>query len=119
MPTDQPDGQLYTLGLLEELRNECGRLWGASSDAYFRVDKLLRELANPNLHDIPRNLPFRVELWDQSDQHIRWVVSASSSAALGHAAMDAAIANYPDQRFTLRNGILVIRQHPPTLGKSR
>jgi hypothetical protein len=25
---------------------------------------------------------------------------------------DAAIANYPDQRFTLRNGILVIRQHP-------
>jgi hypothetical protein len=26
--------------------------------------------------------------------------------------MDAAIANYPDQRFTLRNGILVIRQHP-------
>jgi hypothetical protein len=26
--------------------------------------------------------------------------------------MDAAIANYPDQRFTLRNGMLVIRQHP-------
>jgi len=23
-------------------------------------------------------------------------------------------ANYPDQRFTLRNGILVIRQHPGT-----
>ena len=26
--------------------------------------------------------------------------------------MDAAITNYPDQRFSLRNGILVIRQHP-------
>ena len=37
----------------------------------------------------------------------------------GAAALDAAIAKYPDQRFTLRNGILVIRQHPPTLGKSR
>jgi hypothetical protein len=24
----------------------------------------------------------------------------------------AAIASYPDQRFTLRNGIQVIRQHP-------
>jgi hypothetical protein len=29
-------------------------------------------------------------------------------------AMDAAIANYPGQRFTLRNGILVIRQYPRT-----
>ena len=67
---------------------------------------------NPNLHDIPRNLPFRVEMWDQSDQHVRWVISASASVAIGHAALDAAIANYPGQRFTLRNGILVIRQHP-------
>src|SRR6478672_1034499 len=56
----------------------------------------------------PRNLPFRVEMWDQSDQHIRWVIAASASVVVGHAAMDAAIANYPDQRFTLRNGILVI-----------
>ena len=53
-------------------------------------------------------------LWDQSDQHIRWVIAASASVAIGHAAMDAAIANYPEQRFTLRNGILVIRQHPRT-----
>jgi hypothetical protein len=88
--------------------------WGdASSDAYFRVDKLLRELANPNLHDIPRNLPFRVELWDPTDQHLRFVVAASSSAAIGHAALDAAIANFPGERFTLRNGILVIRRHGP------
>ena len=50
---------------------------------------LLRQLANPNLHDIPRNLPFRVEMWDQSDQHIRWVIAASASVAVGHAAMDA------------------------------
>jgi hypothetical protein len=72
------------------------RAWGASSEAYFRVDELLRQLANPNLHDIPRNLPFRVEMSDQSDQHIRWVIAASASVAVGHAALDAAIANYPD-----------------------
>ena len=58
--------------------------------------------------------PFRVEMWDPTDQHIRWVISASASVFVSHAAMDAAIANYPDQRFTLRNGIQVIRQHPPT-----
>jgi hypothetical protein len=54
----------------------------------------------------------RVEMWDRSDQHVRRVIVASASVAVGHAAMDATIANYPDWRFTLRNGILVIRQHP-------
>jgi hypothetical protein len=59
------DGQLHTLGLLEQRREECKNLCGASSSFYFRVDKLLRELANPNLHDIPTRPPFRVELWDR------------------------------------------------------
>jgi hypothetical protein len=85
---------------------------GDSSTASFRVDGLLQQLANPNLHDIPRNLPFRVEMWDQPGQHVRWVISASASVAIGHAALDAAIANYPEQHFTLRDGVLVIRQHP-------
>jgi hypothetical protein len=82
-------------------------LWGTSAEIYFRADKLLQQLANPNLYDIPTNLPFRVEMWGRNDQHV-------SSVAVGHAALDAAIANYPHQRFTLRNGILVIRQHPRT-----
>ena len=108
----EANGQLHTLSVLEQLREASKGLWGASSAAYFRVDELLRQLANPNVHDIPRNLPFRVEMWDQSDQHIRWVIAALASVAIGHAAIDAAIVNYPDQRFTLRNGIPVIRQHP-------
>jgi hypothetical protein len=65
------EGQLHTLSVLEQLREASKSLWGASSEAYFRVDELLRQLANPNLHDIPRDLPFRVEMWDQTDQHIR------------------------------------------------
>jgi hypothetical protein len=96
----------------EQLREASKSLWGASSEAYFRVDELLRQLANPNLHDISRNLPFRVEMWDRSDQHVRWVIAAWATVAIGHAALDAAIGNFPDQRFTLRNGILVIRQYP-------
>jgi hypothetical protein len=41
-------------------------------------------------------------------------MSASFSVAIGHAALDAVISNYPGQRFTLRNGILVIREHLPS-----
>src|SRR5579863_5276425 len=112
------DGQLHTLGLLERLRAECKTLWGTSSELYFRVDGLLRELANPNLHDIPTNLPFRVEMWDRHHQHIRWVISASSSVSIAHAALDVAITNYPTEHFTLRNRALVIREHKP-LGNLR
>lgn len=104
---------MHTLGLLERLRDECRQHWDAFFALHTRVDRLLNELANPNLHDIPTNLPFRVELWDRQDRHVRWVVAASSSVAVGHAALDAAIANYPGQRFTLRNGILVIREYVP------
>jgi hypothetical protein len=91
------DARATPLGLLERLRTECKTLWGASTDAYFRVDGLLRELANPTLHDIPGNLPFRVELWDRRGDHVRWVIAASSSIAIGHAALDTAIANYPGE----------------------
>ena len=69
---DEEEGQPHTLSVLEQLREASKSLWGASSKAYFRVDELLQQLANPNLHDIPRNLPFRVEMWDQSDQQRFW-----------------------------------------------
>ena len=53
--------------------------------------------------------------------HDEVVVSLSVKSArpnqnrIAHAALDTAIANYPDQRFTLRNGVLVIREHAPPL----
>jgi hypothetical protein len=48
----EDDGQLHTLGLLERLRKETGLVQGQYSDLYRRVDSLLREIENPNLHDI-------------------------------------------------------------------
>jgi hypothetical protein len=107
------NGQLHTLGLLERLRSECKDLWGASSDAYFRVDGMLRELSNPNLHDINPNLGYHVELWDERDRHIRWVVAATDTITIAHAAFDAAVANWPQYPFKLRKGILVVREYDP------
>jgi hypothetical protein len=105
------DGELHTLGILERLRNESGELWGRSSKLYFRVDELLRQLANPNLHDIA-NMSYRVELWDKYADHIRWTVAASGSIVLARAAFDAAIKEWPDERFTLRQGIMLMREYP-------
>jgi hypothetical protein len=109
-PEDE-DGQLHTLGLLERLRSDTNLVRGAYDGLYERVDKLLRELENPNLHDIA-NMSFRVELWDQYALHIRWVVAASGSVFVARAAFDEAVKHWPDQKLTLRQGIMLIREHP-------
>jgi hypothetical protein len=109
---EDEEGQLHTLGLLEQLRAQTGELWGRSSTLYFSVDKLLQQLANPNLHDIA-NMNFRIELWDRYSEHIRWTVAASGSIVLARAAFDAAVKEWPHERFTLRNGIMLMLEHPP------
>jgi hypothetical protein len=109
----EDDGQLHTLGLLEQLRDQCKSLWGTSSELYFRVDKLLNQVTNPNLHDIPTNLSFHIELWHRCDQHIRWVIAATSSVAIANAAFDVAVATHPNERLMLRQGIRVIRKRRP------
>jgi hypothetical protein len=112
MSQDHADGQLHTLGLLERLRAETKGIEGAYADLYRRVDRLLRELSNPNLHDIA-NMSHRVELWTEDGQQVRWAVAATANVTVGHAAFEAAVRNWPHERFTLRNGILLIREHKP------
>ena len=93
------------------MRSEANLVKGAYAGIYRRVDKLLRELGNPNLHDI-RNMSFRVELWDQHALHIRWVIAAAGSVFLARAAFEEAVKQWPDQKLTLRNGIMLMREHP-------
>ena len=77
------------------------------------MDSLLRELENPNLHDIA-NMSYRVELWDKYALRIRWTVAAIGRIYIARAAFDQAVKEWPDQRPTLRQGIRVIQEHDPT-----
>jgi hypothetical protein len=70
----EQNGEIHTITLLERLRNDARTLWDSTYGFYWKVDELLRQVANPNLHDIPLNLQFRVEMWDRLNQHIRFVV---------------------------------------------
>jgi hypothetical protein len=106
------DGQLHTLGLLERLRSETNLVRGAYDGLYGRVDKLLRELENPNLHDIA-NMSYRVELWDRHAKHIRWTIAAIGHVTIAQATFEAAVREWPHERFTLRHGIRLIREHGP------
>lgn len=105
------DGPLHTLGLPEQLRAPCGDLWGRCSKLYFRVDEILRQLSIPNLHDIA-NMGFRIELWDRHANRMRRTVAASGSVSVAHATFEQAAKDWPHQHFTLRQGMMLIREHP-------
>jgi hypothetical protein len=98
------------------LCSETNLVRGAYDGLYQRVGKLLRELENPNLHDIA-NMNFRVELWDRHALHFRWVAAASGSVFLARAAFEETVKQWPDQKLTPRQGIMLISEHP--CGKPR
>jgi hypothetical protein len=92
------DDTLQTLSLLDEFR---------------AADHRALSWQTPKIHDISLRQPFRVELWDRSQRHVRWVISASSSIAIVRAAFEAAVEAHPHENLTLRNGALVIREYSP------
>jgi hypothetical protein len=109
----EKDGALVTLEPFDQLREDCRKLWANSSELCFLIDKTLRELENPNLHDVLPASAFRIELWDRyGKSHLRWTVAAAANITVGHAAFDAAVGQYAGERLTLRKGALVIRKHP-------
>jgi hypothetical protein len=75
------------------------------------LDVLLRQLSNSNLHDIA-NMSYRVELLDRHADHIRWAIVASGSIDLAHAAFNPAVLEWPNERFMLRQGIMLMHEHP-------
>jgi len=95
--------------------NDCAptpKAWKAPTPRFTAASMhCFGNMENPNLHDI-ENMTFRVELWDRHAQHVRRVVAAAGTVSIGHAAFDEAVKNWPDERFTLRQGINLIREHP-------
>jgi hypothetical protein len=71
------------------LRDDLLKYGHASDELYFRLDKVLRELASPNLHDINLASAFKIELWDRYGRD-NLVIVATSSITIAHAAFDAA-----------------------------
>jgi hypothetical protein len=93
------------------LRAESGALWRTASDFHFRVDAMMRQLENPDLHDI-QNMSYRIDLWDYHASHSRGLVAASGNVFVAQPAYDEAVRNWPGEKLTLRNGMLLMRENP-------
>jgi hypothetical protein len=111
----EPQGQLYTLDLLERLHYGLDAFGAAKDELYFRIDRLLRELANPNLHEVGLVTAYHIEVWDRyGHDHLRMGIAVTSSIGIAHAAFDAAVGQYADERLTLRKGAMILRDHKPS-----
>jgi hypothetical protein len=67
---------------------------------------------SPNEHD---ELPYRVELWDETKSDVEHVVAVTASASIGYAAYYAATREYPGRYITLRHKSQVLsRWNGPT-----
>lgn len=110
----EPEGQIYTLNLLERLHAALRDFDKTKDELYWRIDALLRELSNPNLHQVDLTTAFQIELWDRyGKDHLRMVIAATSSIMVAHAAFDAAVKQYTAEHLTLRKGAMVLRDHKP------
>jgi hypothetical protein len=49
---------------------------------------------------------------DRHAKHIRWTIAAIGHVTIAQATFEAAVAEWPHERFTLRHGIRLIREHP-------
>jgi hypothetical protein len=54
------------------------------------------------------DLPYRVEVWDDSGEYVEQVVAVSVSPAIGYAAYFAATREFPGRPITLRHKSMVI-----------
>jgi hypothetical protein len=65
---------------------------------------------------MPReDLPYRVELWDQTRSSVEQVLAVASNGAIGYAAYYAATREHPQRYITLRhNNRIVSRWNGPT-----
>lgn len=113
------DGELYVLALLDELRAEAASLRDQVTESSHRLERLARTLANPNLPNVPVGLQYALEQWDRRGQHIRWTIALSGSVMVANGAFDAAVKHYPSERWTLRNGIRVLREYEPGASERR
>ena len=60
------------------------------------------------------DLPYKVELWDQSRASVEQILAVTANGSIGFAAYYAAAREFPDRYVTLRHkNSIISRSNPP------
>ena len=114
----EDEGDAHTLGLLVDIRNLCRRMGDEHRRMASELHDLLRQVQNPNVHGLDKELTFRVEQLDQKpdvDQHAEMFrsLSLNCSVTLARAAFEAACKCYPTRRLILKWGAYIVERYEP------
>ncbi len=114
----EDEGDAHTLGLLVDLRNLCTRIGEEHHRMASELHDLLRQVQNPNVHGLDKELTFRVEQLDEGvpeDQYPEMFrsLSLNCSIVLARAAFEAACKCYPTRRLILKWGGYIVERYEP------
>ena len=117
----EDEGDAHTLGLLVDLRDLCTKIADNHHQYASQLHDLLRQVQNPNVHGLDKELTFRVEQLDETaaeDQYPEMFRSLllNCSVKLAHAAFEAACKCYPNRRLILKWGSYVLERYEPKKG---
>lgn len=63
--------------------------------------------------DMVHEFPFRIDVWDDTDNTIDEVFACTAHLAVARATYDAVLAVRPGKIITLRQGTFVVQKHVP------
>jgi hypothetical protein len=113
--TDESADDGYALGLLVDLRDLCRKIGDNSYRMAAELHDLLRKVANPNVHDLDKELTFRVQQTALGDhgEALRTIL-LNGNAEIARAAFQAAVRCYPHERWLLLWGSHIVAKYEPT-----
>ena len=68
-----------------------------------REDDLPRSIRSRPIPADRDDLPYKVEIWNETGASVEQVVAVTANASIGYAAYYAATREYPDRHITLRH----------------
>ena len=68
-----------------------------------REDGLPRGASSRPVPADREDLPYKIEIWDETGASVEQVVAVTANASIGYAAYYAATREYPDRHITLRH----------------
>ena len=118
----EDEGDAHTLGLLVDLRKLCSRIGDEHRRMASELHDLLRQVQNPNVHGLDRELGFRVQQLDEKGNPESWpelfrLLSLNCSMTLARAAFEAACKCYPNKRLVLKWGGVVVDRYEPSVSE--
>jgi hypothetical protein len=112
--TDESVGDGYALGLLVDLRGLCRKIDDNNYRMAAELRDFLRKVARPNVHDLEKELTFRVQQTaiGEHGETLR-TISLEGDMEVARATFRVAVRCYPRVRWLLLWGSYIVEKYEP------